>query len=287
MWSRYELKQQAKSHLFTEGWRPFWNGVLMALVSFAIVGFVTAILTAPLNAPRLIEQISAALAHRQAVTTVDTAQTEILRSLLGKAVAVFLTLPLGVGVCRYFLNARQGGGHFDDLFYAFKDGHYLPVLAATAWWELFLTLWSLLRDAPDLLLRYTAFANVSGNLALIALNALWQLCALALMIPFIVKSIAYSMTGYILSDNPNIGFRRALRLSQQMTRGHKGGIFVLYLSFIGWALLGVLCVVVGLLGVYSYFKATEAELYARLRDAALRQGYCSYEELRFLPPAAV
>lgn len=284
MWSRYELKQRAKANLFPRGWRPFWNGVLMALVLFAISGAALAIVTAPFRAPQVLSEIANALAGRTVETPVESAGGQIGEALLTKLVSIFITLPLTVGVCRYFLNIRRGGGRFDDLFYAFRDGHYLPVLAGTAWWELFLTLWSLLRDAPNWLFSNTVFADVSGNLALVALNGLWQLCALALMIPFIIKSIAYSMTGYILSDNPHIGFRRALRLSQQMTRGHKGAIFVLYLSFIGWALLGLVCLVVGLLGVYAYFKATEAELYARLRDAALRQGYCSYEELRFLPP---
>lgn len=289
MWTRYELKQRAKANLFSDGWRPFWSGVLVLLVYAAIFGGVSAIVSAPLNAPSALKQVLASVQAAMNGEPAPAAQgaapaLQVVNYVLSLAVSAFVAMPLMVGVRRYFLRIRQRAGRFEDLFYAFEQRRYLPVLASVAWWLLFLTLWQLLRDAPDFLLKSTVFANTQDNIALTLLLGLWNLCALALWIPFIIKSIAYSMTGYILCDNPNIGYRRALRLSQAMTAGQKGQIFVLYLSFIGWFLLGVLCLVVGLLGAAAYFEATQAELYARLRDRALRAGVCSYEELHFLPP---
>lgn len=108
------------------------------------------------------------------------------------------------------------------------------------------------------------------------LNFLWYLL---LIIPGIVKAYAYSMVPYILADNPNIGHKRAVELSMQMTEGHKFDMFVLDLSFIGWYLLGSLLFFIGTFFVRPYDDATKAELYLVLRQNAINNGYCTAGEL--------
>ena len=56
-------------------------------------------------------------------------------------------------------------------------------------------------------------------------------------------------------------------------------MFVLDLSFIGWFLLGMLALIVGVLFVLPYQNATYAELYAVLRGNAISGGLCSADEL--------
>ena len=107
------------------------------------------------------------------------------------------------------------------------------------------------------------------------LNFLWYLL---LIIPGIVKSYAYMMVPYILAENPNIGYKRALELSDQMTYGHKLNIFVLRLSFFGWYFLGVMCCCVGVIFVVPYENATMAELYLVLKGQAIDKEICSREE---------
>jgi len=92
------------------------------------------------------------------------------------------------------------------------------------------------------------------------------------------------MVPYILADNPNIGYKRALELSNKMTAGQKFDMFVLDLSFIGWYLLGILVLFVGVLFVMPYENATKGELYLALRQNALDNGVCSYEELMLNSP---
>jgi len=98
------------------------------------------------------------------------------------------------------------------------------------------------------------------------LNFLWFLL---LIIPGIVALYAYRMVPYILADNPNIGYKRAVQLSVEMTRGHKFHIFGMDLSFIGWLLLGLIAFGVGVLFVLPYINATNAELYAVLKQNAI------------------
>ena len=45
------------------------------------------------------------------------------------------------------------------------------------------------------------------------------------------------MANYILVNRPDIGIMECIRESKRMTQGHKGELFLLDLSFLGWFLL--------------------------------------------------
>ena len=76
--------------------------------------------------------------------------------------------------------------------------------------------------------------------------ALWSLLFL---IPGIVKSYAYSMAYYVKLDHPDYGWKACIDESRRLMNGHKWEKFVLDLSFLGWILVGVLCLGVGTLWV--------------------------------------
>ena len=163
-------------------------------------------------------------------------------SLLMLLYGIFIGTAVEVGAVKYFINNRNGQGEVSDIFYAFREQRYFRIVGAMAWRALFQFLWSLL-----------------------------------FIIPGIVKYFAYYLVPYILADNPDIGYDRALKLSMAMTKGFKMEIFVLELSFIGWYLLGTLCFGVGVLFVHPYRAATIAEMYTLLKDNAVRCGICTYE----------
>ncbi|WP_242863956.1 DUF975 family protein [Clostridium tepidiprofundi] len=52
-----------------------------------------------------------------------------------------------------------------------------------------------------------------------------------------------------------------LRLSKEMMYGYKWKLFVLQLSFIGWGLLCVLTLGIGLLWLVPYIEMTKANFY--------------------------
>ena len=61
-----------------------------------------------------------------------------------------------------------------------------------------------------------------------------------LIIPGIIKSLSYSMSYFILLDNPDMSANDARKESMEMMDGNKGRLFCLYLSYIGWYLLSIL-----------------------------------------------
>jgi uncharacterized membrane protein len=122
--------------------------------------------------------------------------------------------------------------------------------------------------------------NFSGIISTMLLRSIYVfLWSLLLIIPGIIKSYAYRMVPYLLADNPHLGADKAITLSRKMMDGNKFALFVMELSFLGWYLLGVLALGVGVLFVNPYYNATEAQLYLVLRQTAIDLGYCTAEDL--------
>lgn len=107
--------------------------------------------------------------------------------------------------------------------------------------------------------------DFGGTLLISLLSGLFIfLWSLLLFIPGIVKAYAYSMVYYVKADHPEYSWRECLDESQRLMTGHKWEKFVLDLSFIGWGIVGSLCLGVGTLWVMTYMAATEAQYYEYL-----------------------
>lgn len=91
------------------------------------------------------------------------------------------------------------------------------------------------------------------------------LWSLLFVIPGIIASLRYSMTYFIIADNPEISGLDAIKKSKQMMIGHKGELFVLLLSFFWWY---VLCgITFGIAAIYvgPYINATLVNYYEKLK----------------------
>ncbi len=93
-------------------------------------------------------------------------------------------------------------------------------------------------------------------------TALWSLL---FYIPGIIKGISYSMSMFIVAENPGISSREAIRRSKEMMHGHKMEYFVLGLSFIGWALLCGITFGIAAIWVIPYMQATLVNFYNNIK----------------------
>ena len=98
---------------------------------------------------------------------------------------------------------------------------------------------------------------------------LWMLL---LVVPGIIKAIAYSLTPYILKDYPELSVNQAINLSVKMMKGHKMRYFLLTLSFIGWGLLGILTLGIGYIWLTPYMYTTTAAFYQDVKNEYIANG---------------
>lgn len=100
--------------------------------------------------------------------------------------------------------------------------------------------------------------NALGMFLMVLFACLW---ALLFIIPGIIKAFAYALTPYILVDKPELSASKAIDLSIEMMKGHKFDLFWLSLSFLGWILLGILTLGIGLFWVMPYMTTAMAAFY--------------------------
>lgn len=250
MWTRRELKERAKAVLRRNYWKAFLISLVITIVSGGGSGGGSSGRNRGGNgysfngSPAFGE-----FDERIIIIALLMLMGFFVIILFAAAIRIFLGYPLEVGGRRYFIRSAQNVDNRRCFRYAFDGRNYLGIIAAMLLKGVFNFLWFLL-----------------------------------FIIPGIVKAYSYSMVPYILADNPNIGARKAIRLSNQMTYGHKFDMFVLDLSFLGWYLLGLLALVIGMLFVRPYEDATKAELYLVLRQNALERNMCGYSDLMLYDP---
>lgn len=142
----------------------------------------------------------------------------------------FILYPMIWGFVVAFLDVARGGGvNIGTLFEGFKDFARIAVTG---------------------LLRYVY-------------TVLWMLL---LIVPGIIKSYSYSMTDYIMRDDPDIKNNAAIEKSMKMMEGNKMRLFMLDLSFIGWGILSILTLGIGFLFLVPYVSTAHAHFYEDLKQ---------------------
>lgn len=96
-----------------------------------------------------------------------------------------------------------------------------------------------------------------------AIIFLWTLL---FIVPGIIKGYAYALVSYILADDPNIESKDALKLSEEMMKGHKGELFVFGLSFIGWHLLAILTLGILEIWIIPYQQTATTKFLLNIKD---------------------
>ena len=104
--------------------------------------------------------------------------------------------------------------------------------------------------------------NIVASILVQVYTFLWSLL---FVIPGIVKSYSYSMTYFILADNPDMTPTEAINESRKMMDGNKWRLFCLDFSFIGWYLLSILTFGVLLLWIAPYNMMAHAEFYESIK----------------------
>ncbi len=234
MWTREELKERAKIVLK----RSYWPAFLVSLI-LGILG------------NRSGSGGSGGIGTSySSYNNFNNFEPEVVISLIMIFIAVFIIIflfafafkifvgyPLGVAGRKFYFDNANGDCNLNNLGYSFRNNKYWNIVKTMLYMNVLIFLWTLL-----------------------------------LIIPGIIKGYAYRMVPYILAENPDIDYKKAVEISNLMTYGHKFDMWILDLSFLGWYLLGLLACGIGVVFVRPYHDATNAELYIRLKETSEKKG---------------
>ena len=155
----------------------------------------------------------------------------VISALATVGVGFIIAGPLMVGLIYYLSAIRKGD---KPVFNTLLDGFKEPLTSSIVTYilqSIFIVLWSFL-----------------------------------LIIPGIIKAFSYSMSLYIVADQPNISANDAITQSRKMMDGHKMELFMLYFSFIGWYLLGIITFGLAIIYIMPFVRAAELEFYLELKN---------------------
>ncbi len=195
-------------------------------------------------------------------------------------VTTLVSSNLLMGQIIYHTNLASGRrANVTDIFLQFKRG-FLKAFGLSLFTGLKTCLWVYLFYIPGVIMITVAETLSAVNVMTAALLNILGLCAVVAGIIFgVAASYRYAMSYYVLADNPNVGIREAVKCSKQLMRSSKVRLFVLDLSFIGWAILALFTCGIGNLFLIPYTAAARAVFYCDLIgrpvcDSTVRQ--CGY-----------
>ena len=86
-----------------------------------------------------------------------------------------------------------------------------------------------------------------------------------LIVPGIILALGLSMVYYVMIDKPELGVVDTLKESWRIMKGNKTKLLGLSLRFIPWAILGILCLVVGIIFVLPWMQLSYASFYEKIK----------------------
>ena len=105
------------------------------------------------------------------------------------------------------------------------------------------------------------FGAASGNYILaVAMVALY----IATLIYTVSRGLLYSIAYNIGYDNPELSSKDCVKKSEELMKGNRGTLLLLELSFIGWGILAVFTLGIGLLWLAPYMQIAVICFYERL-----------------------
>lgn len=234
MWTRKELKEQAKAALK----RSYWKTLLVTTLVLALFGGAGSATAAGLSLVGssasdggvLWTYVLGFLQERFPAVLTALLIIAAAAVLVSLAVTILLLNPVEVGFASFRMHALRDKGNVGDMGCGFDVGYK---------------------------------RNVGTLFTMVLYVILWSLL---LVIPGIIKAYEYSMIPYLLADHSEMTRKEAFAASKAMMKGNKWKAFVLDLSFILWSILGTLTLgIVTVLYVRPYRQLTNAALYEKLK----------------------
>lgn len=243
----YTVKQRAWENLRINYWSAFLLFILSAVLTSIVSGVVSLVMRILGLAVPALSGAAAIFSDNNFIVSpaiIGAAiMTTVISLIINFAASILANEAIAVGMKKSYLNLNNGNMQIENLAYGFT-GNYLNVFKVAALKWLYITIGTILFYIPGIIFTYR-----------------------------------YMMTPYILAENPDIDYKRALKISRAMMKGNKFQTFLFQLSFIGWFLLGCLACGVGTVFVYPYYFMAETELYKELRNKAIENGSVNEMEL--------
>ena len=186
-------------------------------------------------------------------------------SFVGEIIDIIISLPISYGIMTSFIKLKRGEevkytGFLSEGFSKF--GRIWGVFGHTL----------LKMVVPVILIIVCSILNVSSKIMIMdasmssgrVLALLTIIGTVVSVIYAIVKGLLYSLTNYILYDNPNMTSKEIVEESERLMMGNRWNYVWLTLSFIGWLILCIFTFYIGAFWLFPYVSVSTVCFYEAL-----------------------
>ena len=172
------------------------------------------------------------------VTIVYSLITSVVSALGYGILAIFVTFPLALGLVMTYLGLVRDGKALEvsSIFSGFKSPLYWKSVGVYLLSTIYTVLWTLL-----------------------------------LIVPGIIKGLAYGLAPYIMLDDPELTAEQAICKSMKMMDGHKMQLFVMILGMIVLSMLSGILLFIPLLWLVPYYQTIFAKFYEEVKAEQIQE----------------
>lgn len=183
--------------------------------------------------------------------------TIIVSFILTMGVSIWAT----VGLPRFYLEFidTDGNANFRDVLVTkkalLKSLIYNIIIMLISFILIFVSIFAFAGIGATLI-----FTEGSMSLYTVLIIAIVSLIVLV----FIIFALAVAQVPYLIIEHEELGTLEAMSLSMKMMKGYKTKLFILQLSFIGWAILCLFTLGIGFFWLEPYIFVAQTNFYRML-----------------------
>ena len=263
---RQQIKQNARRALGASWGKAICIFLIMASI-FIVFSLMQGVLSLIFGIPDIGDVFLSYYYYPKAAVIIPP--VSLAMAAVFSAFSMLINSPLTFGVKGWYFSIISG--ETEDIGAIFLFFSHIRLLLKAIWHDINITirlcLWSIvfalipggICAVAGLILQNPKYVELY-RLGGIILLMLGLLLAVLSQIFFIIFSNKYFLSAYLIVEDTTLTVSKAIKTSAAYTKGSRGALFMLSLSFIPWALFSVL--LVPLLYFVPYYSASKA-LYAK------------------------
>ena len=197
---------------------------------------------------------------------------EFLKFIIEIATIV-INIPLIFGLVSSFFKLKKGEEvkFYDFLILGFKNFGRSWKVAGNILLKMWLPI--LLYIVAIVIITIGATIGITAGLVAKSTAVLvitYVVCAIIFIAAFafmFIKSLNYTVAYIVACDNVELSAKEAVEESEKLMKGYRGKYVLLQLSFIGWAILSILTIYIGLLWLIPYMQMASICFYEYIKKS--------------------
>lgn len=185
---------------------------------------------------------------------------------------IVITIPISFGLIASFMKLKRGEEVkcYEFFNYGFANFGRSWKIAGNILLKMWLPI-LLYVLATFAFIFATSFGLVASTIAssstfVVVASFIGIVLFIAAFVYLFVKSLYYTLSYMVAYDNENMEAKDAVEESQKLMAGNRGKFVLLQLSFIGWAILTVFTLYIGMLWLIPYMQVAMVCFYEALKD---------------------